>query len=65
MPPTIRNNRWVREPDDFAVLLRERDLSGADDHAALEHDPQWNRYLDSVSFLNRRVRQREVDNRLV
>ena len=29
MPPTIRNNRWVREPDDFAVLLRERDLSGA------------------------------------
>jgi len=28
MPPTISDNRWVREPDDFAVELRERDLSG-------------------------------------
>ena len=28
MPPKITNNRWDREPDDFAVVLRERDLSG-------------------------------------
>ena len=28
MPPTISDNRWVREPEDFAVELRERDLSG-------------------------------------
>jgi hypothetical protein len=28
MPPKISDNRWVREPDDFAVELRERDLSG-------------------------------------
>ena len=28
MAANISNNRWVREPDDFAVELRERDLSG-------------------------------------
>ena len=28
MAATITNNRWVREPDDFAIELRERDLSG-------------------------------------
>ena len=28
MVATISNNRWVRDPDDFAVELRERDLSG-------------------------------------
>lgn len=28
MPPNISRNRWVREPDDFAVELREGDLSG-------------------------------------
>ena len=28
MAATVANNRWVREPDDFAVELRERDLSG-------------------------------------
>ena len=27
MAATIVNNRWVREPEDFAVELRERDLS--------------------------------------
>ena len=28
MAATITNNRWVRESEDFAVELRERDLSG-------------------------------------
>ena len=28
MAATIANNRWVRRPEDFAVELRERDLSG-------------------------------------
>ena len=28
MAATIANNRWVRDPEDFAVELRERDLSG-------------------------------------
>ena len=27
MPATIKNNRWVREPDDFAVELREKDIA--------------------------------------
>jgi len=27
MPATITNNRWVREPDDFAVELREKEIS--------------------------------------
>ena len=27
MAATIQNNRWVREPDDFAVVLREKQIS--------------------------------------
>jgi hypothetical protein len=27
MAPTIQNNRWVREPDDFAVELREKQIA--------------------------------------
>ena len=28
MPAKLFNNRWEREPDDFAATLSERDLAG-------------------------------------